>query len=131
MVRRLNIDRDGQGDLAGHAGEHRAVMVYQLDSCRYWQAHLGRNDFVCGQFGENFTVEGLSDDEVSIGAGDEIIKIADGPEHVTLAEIDDYSKRSFVVGAISSTADPSLRIIPERITTPLAIWMFRCLTGWA
>src|SRR4051794_11098941 len=68
MVRRLNIDGDGQGDLAGHGGEHRAVFVYQMDSYRYWQSHLGRNDFIYGQFGENFTVEGLlSDAEVCIG----------------------------------------------------------------
>ena len=57
MVRRLNIDGDGQGDLAGHGGEHRAVFVYQIDSYRYWQSQLGRNDFTYGQFGENFTVE--------------------------------------------------------------------------
>ena len=67
MVRRLNVDGDGQGDLAGHGGEQRAVLVYQLDSYRYWQAELGRDDFVHGQFGENFTVEGLPDDEVCIG----------------------------------------------------------------
>ncbi|MFG2827513.1 MOSC domain-containing protein [Streptomyces sp. NPDC048434] len=67
MVRKLNIDGDGQGDLAGHGGEMRAVMVYQLDSYRYWQQELGRDDFVLGQFGENFTVEGLADDEVCIG----------------------------------------------------------------
>jgi ferredoxin-NADP reductase/MOSC domain-containing protein YiiM/ferredoxin len=67
MVRRLNIDGDGQGDLAGHGGERRAVFVYQMDSYRYWQNHLGRNDFVYGQFGENFTVDGLSDAEVCIG----------------------------------------------------------------
>lgn len=67
MVRRLNIDGDGQGDLAGHGGERRAVFVYQLDSYRYWQNHLGRSDFVYGQFGENFTVDGLSDAEVCIG----------------------------------------------------------------
>jgi ferredoxin-NADP reductase/MOSC domain-containing protein YiiM len=67
MVRRLNIDGDGQGDLAGHGGERRAVFVYQMDSYRYWQDHLGRNDFVFGQFGENFTVDGLSDAEVCIG----------------------------------------------------------------
>jgi ferredoxin-NADP reductase/MOSC domain-containing protein YiiM len=66
-VRRLNVDGDGQGDLAGHGGEHRAVFVYQLDSYRYWESELGRNDFICGQFGENFTVEGLSDSEVCIG----------------------------------------------------------------
>ena len=34
MVRRLNIDGDGQGDTAGHGGEQRAVLVYQLDSYR-------------------------------------------------------------------------------------------------
>ena len=67
MVRRLNIDGDGQGDLAGHGGEHRAVFVYQIDSYRYWQAQLGRDDFSYGQFGENFTVDGLADDQVCIG----------------------------------------------------------------
>jgi MOSC domain-containing protein YiiM len=67
MVRRLNIYGDGQGDLAGHGGERRAVFVYQMDSYRYWQNHLGRNDFIYGQFGENFTVDGLSDAEVCIG----------------------------------------------------------------
>ncbi len=67
MARRLNIDGDGQGDLAGHGGEHRAVFVYQIDAYRYWQNQLGRRDFAYGQFGENFTVEGLSDAEVCIG----------------------------------------------------------------
>ncbi len=66
-VRRLNVDGDGQGDLAGHGGEQRAVFVYQIDSYRYWEHELGRSDFVYGQFGENFTVEGLSDDAVCIG----------------------------------------------------------------
>src|SRR5215470_903535 len=66
-VGKLNIDGDGQGDLQGHGGEHRAVLVYQIDSYRYWQRELGRGDFVPGQFGENFTVEGLADDEVCIG----------------------------------------------------------------
>jgi len=67
MVRRLNLDGDGQGDLNGHGGEQRAVLVYQLDSYRHWQDHFGRNDFEYGQFGENFTVDGLADDEVCVG----------------------------------------------------------------
>ena len=141
MVRRHNLDGDGQGDLAGHGGEHRAVLVYQVDSYRYWQEQLGREDFVYGQFGENLTVDGLSDDEVCIGdryrigeaefevsqprvtcyrvglrmdeprmaallvahgrpgfyvrvrtegrveAGDEIVKVASGPERMTVAEM--------------------------------------------
>lgn len=67
LVRRLNIDGDGQGDLAGHGGEQRAVFVYQIESYRYWQDHLSRDDFSYGQFGENLTVQGLADDEVCIG----------------------------------------------------------------
>jgi ferredoxin-NADP reductase/MOSC domain-containing protein YiiM len=142
MVRKLNVDGDGQGDLAGHGGEMRAVFVYQIDSYRYWERELGRDDFVHGQFGENFTVDGLGDDEVCIGdryrigsalfevtqprvtcyrvglrmddpripallvshrrpgfyfrvleegevqAGDEIVKVASGPEQMTVAEVD-------------------------------------------
>ena len=141
-VGKLNIAGDGQGDRAGHGGEQRAVFVYQLDSYRYWERELGRNDFVHGQFGENFTVEGLGDDEVCIGdryrigtatfevtqprvtcyrvgirmndpripallvshhrpgfyfrvleeghvqAGDEIVKVASGPEQMPVAEAD-------------------------------------------
>jgi ferredoxin-NADP reductase/MOSC domain-containing protein YiiM/ferredoxin len=142
MARRLNLDGDGQGDLAGHGGEHRAVMVYQLDSYRHWEEFLQRDDFEYGQFGENLTVDGLADSEVCIGdryrigaalfevtqprvtcyrvgirmnhrempallvshrrpgfycrvleegevgAGDAIVKVAEGAERVTVAEID-------------------------------------------
>ena len=142
MVRRLNIDGDGQGDLAGHGGEQRAVFVYQIESYRYWESELGRDDFEYGQFGENFTVRGLADDQVCIGdryrigdavfevtqprvtcfrvgirmddprmpallvshhrpgfyfrvltegaveAGQEIVKLASGPEGLTVAETD-------------------------------------------
>src|SRR5207248_9524120 len=62
-----NAGEAGQGDLQGHGGEQRAVYVYQLDSYRYWQDQMRRDDFTFGQFGENFTVEGLADDEVCIG----------------------------------------------------------------
>src|SRR5436309_8026644 len=142
MVQQLNIDGDRQADLAGHGGEQRAILVYQMQSYHYWERQLGRDDFVFGQFGENFTVDGLSDEEVCIGdqyrigsalfevtqprvtcyrvgirmnepqmpallvahkkpgfylrvlqegevvAGDEIVKVADGPQRMTVAEID-------------------------------------------
>jgi len=65
-VGRLNLEGDGQGDLAGHGGEQRAVFVYQIESHRYWQDEL-KTRFVYGQFGENFTIEGLPDDAVCIG----------------------------------------------------------------
>ena len=129
-------------DLAGHGGEQRAVFVYQMDAYHYWEGVLGRKDFVFGQFGENFTVEQLPDNEVCIGdryrigdaifevsqprvtcyrvgirmneprmaallvahhrpgfyfrvlqegevgAGDDIVKIADGPERMSVADVD-------------------------------------------
>jgi ferredoxin-NADP reductase/MOSC domain-containing protein YiiM len=142
MVRRLDIDGDAQADLAGHGGEHRAVFVYQMDSYHYWERFLGRSDFTFGQFGENFTVDGLPGNEVCIGdryriggaifevtqprvtcyrvgirmneprmpallvahhrpgfyfrvlqegelgAGDDIVKITDGAERITVADTD-------------------------------------------
>jgi ferredoxin-NADP reductase/MOSC domain-containing protein YiiM len=67
MARRLNLDGDGQGDLNGHGGEQRAVMVYQAEAYDHWGTFLGRSDLSYGIFGENFTVDGLADDEVCIG----------------------------------------------------------------
>src|SRR5436853_944833 len=141
-VKRLNVEGDGQADLGGHGGEQRAVFVYQIESYRYWEERLGRHDLTHGQFGENFTIEGLPDDEVCIGdryrigtalfevtqprvtcyrvgirmndprlpallvshrrpgfyfrvleegevrAGDDIVKVASGPEQMTVAEVD-------------------------------------------
>jgi len=66
-VGRLNLEGDAQGDPAAHGGEHRAVFVYQIESYRYWQEQLKRSDFVYGQFGENFTIEGLPDEVVCVG----------------------------------------------------------------
>src|ERR1700744_6711354 len=67
FARRLNLDGDGQGDLQGHGGEQRAIMVYQREAYQHWERELGRNDFDYGQFGENFTVEGIADSEVCFG----------------------------------------------------------------
>ncbi len=66
-VRTLNVDGDGQGDLGGHGGPNRAVLVYQVESYEHWRRHLRRDDLTPGIFGENFTVEGLADDQVCVG----------------------------------------------------------------
>src|SRR6202161_2482337 len=180
MVRRLNIDGDGQGDLQGHGGVNRAVYVYQIESHRSWSKFLNRDDFTYGQFGENFTVEGLADDEVcvgdryrigsalfevsqprvtcyrlgirmaepamaallvshhrpgfyfrvleegEVGAGDEITKVADGPERITVANIDallylpnpsrEQLERSLRVPALSQGWKTSLKAIAEQKT---------------
>jgi MOSC domain-containing protein YiiM len=51
----------------GTGGEQRAIFVYRIESHRYWSKQLKRTDFVYGQFGENFTIEGWSDDATRIG----------------------------------------------------------------
>jgi ferredoxin-NADP reductase/MOSC domain-containing protein YiiM len=66
-VGRLGAEGDQQADLMGHGGEQRALFVYQVESYRYWQDFLGREEFVMGQFGENLTVSGMADDEVCVG----------------------------------------------------------------
>ena len=67
MLRRLNLDGDGQADLWGHGGAFRAVYVYSFENYAYWARELGRDDFTIGQFGENFTVEGMAEDDVHVG----------------------------------------------------------------
>ena len=67
QVQTLNIEGDGQADLLGHGGPFRAVYVYSFDHYSYWESELGRSDFAYGQFGENFTAEGMLDEEVYVG----------------------------------------------------------------
>jgi ferredoxin-NADP reductase/MOSC domain-containing protein YiiM len=66
-VKTLNIEGDGQADLIGHGGEQRAILVYSIENYKYWEAELNRFDFTMGQFGENFTVEGMLDENVYVG----------------------------------------------------------------
>lgn len=79
MLRELNLNGDGQADLVGHGGIYRAVYVYSIEHYDYWQRELGRNDFTYGQFGENFTVEGMLEDNIHIGdvfrIGDALVEV--------------------------------------------------------
>jgi len=182
LVRRLNIDGDAQGDLAGHGGEYRAVLVYQMESYHYWQRELKRGEFTFGQFGENFTVEGLADSEVcvgdryriggalfevtqprvtcyrvgirmdeprmaallvahhrpgfyfrvleegDVGAGDEIVKVAEGPERLTVATVDallylpapakEELERALRIPALSPGWKSSFEALLGQITQP-------------
>ena len=66
-VGRLNLDGDRQADLSVHGGENKAVYAYSWQNIEYWKKFLGRDDLRAGSFGENLTVDGLLDTEVSIG----------------------------------------------------------------
>jgi ferredoxin-NADP reductase/MOSC domain-containing protein YiiM len=87
MAQRLNMDGDGQGDLGGHGGGMRAVLVYQIQSYDYWKQYLKRDDFTYGQFGENLTVDGLPDSEVCIG---DRYRIGDAEFEVTQPRVTCY-----------------------------------------
>ena len=80
MLRRLNLVGDGQADLWGHGGAFRAVYVYSLENYDFWQRELGRDNFSYGQFGENFTVEGMLDEDIRVGdvfrVGDAIVEVS-------------------------------------------------------
>ena len=182
MVRKLNVVGDAQADLAGHGGEQRAVFVYQMDAYYYWERFLGRKDFIFGQFGENFTVEQLPDNEVCIGdryrigdaifevtqprvtcyrvgirmneprmaallvahhkpgfyfrvlqegevgAGDDIVKITDGPERISVAGVDallylpehsrEQLERALRIPALSKGWQSSFRAILAQESSP-------------
>jgi MOSC domain-containing protein YiiM len=67
MVRRLNIDGDGQGDLKVHGGRDMAVYAYPVEHYAFWEKQLGRHAFPCGQFGENLTVQGFMEGDTRVG----------------------------------------------------------------
>lgn len=68
MVRRLNIDGDDQADRRVHGvGFEMAIYVYPVEHYAFWEKELDRKSFPHGQFGENFTIEGLSEDTVHVG----------------------------------------------------------------
>ena len=87
MLRRLNLEGDGQADLWGHGGAFRAVYAYSHENYDYWARELGRDDFAIGQFGENFTVEGMLDDEVCVG---DVFRIGDALVEVSQPRIPCY-----------------------------------------
>jgi MOSC domain-containing protein YiiM len=80
MLRALNLDGDGQADLENHGGIYRAAYAYSVEHYDYWRRELGRDDFTFGQFGENFTVEGMAEDEIHIG---DVFRVGDALVEVT------------------------------------------------
>ncbi len=66
-VRRLNLDSDRQADLSVHGGPSKAVYTYPSEHYPYWRDQFPDLDMPWGMFGENFTLEGLLEDQVNIG----------------------------------------------------------------
>jgi MOSC domain-containing protein YiiM len=87
MLRTLNLDGDGQADLVGHGGIWKAAYAYSIENYDYWKHKLGRDDFTYGQFGENFTVEGMLDDDIHVG---DVFRLGDTLVEVTQPRVPCY-----------------------------------------
>jgi MOSC domain-containing protein YiiM len=66
-VTRDNVEGDQQSDLSVHGGPEKAVYAYPAEHYSFWRRELPDADLPWGAFGENFTTEGLLEDEVWIG----------------------------------------------------------------
>jgi MOSC domain-containing protein YiiM len=67
MLRRLNLDGDGQADLQNHGGRNKAVYAYPSEHYEFWRRELPGVELVWGNFGENLTTEGLKEEDACIG----------------------------------------------------------------
>jgi MOSC domain-containing protein YiiM len=66
-VSTLNLDGDQQSDLSVHGGVDKAVYLYPSEHYSYWRTQLPGVELPWGAFGENFTSEGILEDQIRIG----------------------------------------------------------------
>ena len=67
QLRSLNLDGDRQADLSVHGGPYKAVYGYPSEHYPFWRQELPDTSLPWGMFGENFTTEGLSEDDLHVG----------------------------------------------------------------
>jgi MOSC domain-containing protein YiiM len=77
---KTNLAGDGQADLTAHGGPDKAVLSYAASHYPEWRQELQRPDLPHGAFGENFTIDGLSEETVCLGdtyrLGDAIVQVS-------------------------------------------------------
>jgi MOSC domain-containing protein YiiM len=66
-LRTLNLDGDRQADLSVHGGLDKAVYCYPHVHYDYWRGELTGREIPLAMFGENFTTDGLLEDDVHLG----------------------------------------------------------------
>jgi MOSC domain-containing protein YiiM len=67
MVRKTNIDGDGQADRIHHGGVDKAVLAYASENYSFWKAEMPETDWLSGSFGENLTLSGVLEADVCVG----------------------------------------------------------------
>src|SRR5271157_6031688 len=66
-VGKLNLEGDEQGDPTVHGGVDKATYAYPYEHYTYWQSQLPDYSLTLGNFGENLTIAGLSEETIHIG----------------------------------------------------------------
>jgi len=66
-VSTLNLEGDRQSDLSVHGGIDKAVYLYPGEHYSYWRTQLPDVDLPWGAFGENFSTEGILEDQIKVG----------------------------------------------------------------
>jgi MOSC domain-containing protein YiiM len=66
-VSTLNLDGDQQSDLSFHGGVDKAVYLYPSEHYSYWGTQWPDVELPWGAFGENFTSEGIFEDQAKVG----------------------------------------------------------------
>jgi MOSC domain-containing protein YiiM len=67
FVGTTNLAGDGQADLINHGGIDKAVLAYSADHYPEWRRELCMPEMPFGAFGENLTINGLTERSVCIG----------------------------------------------------------------
>ncbi|MFQ5481919.1 MAG: MOSC domain-containing protein [Nitrospinaceae bacterium] len=62
----LGFEGDQVADPVHHGGPHKAVLAYSMDHFPFWNEEMG-TDLKPGCFGENLTLEGITEAAVCIG----------------------------------------------------------------
>lgn len=77
---KTNLVGDGQADLENHGGPEKAIFVYPTEHYIEWQKELGDVPIGIGGMGENFAIEGFTEEMVCIGdifaVGDAIVQVS-------------------------------------------------------
>lgn len=77
---KTNLVGDGQADLVNHGGPDKAVLCYAASHYPGWREELQRPDLPHGAFGENFTIDGLTEETVCVGdvyrLGEAIVQVS-------------------------------------------------------
>jgi MOSC domain-containing protein YiiM len=66
-VNSLNLEGDRQADLSVHGGYYKAVYCYPSEHYPFWRFEYPDMELPYGMFGENLTIEGLTEADVHVG----------------------------------------------------------------